>query len=506
MRILARYPLVAALTLAGLSHSQLTAAPAAVSTVATAERSAHFDAVNRHLELGGVLYGYMDIDGDVAEGGATLTRFAEQAAAVNPMAALARQDYAKIFADLGLTDVKAVGLSSVKAGDGYRNRVFLYTPEGRRGLLTILGGQAKPFANAHLAPADADLFCETELDVPSAYAALRAVVARICGEDLTATFEQELKKPSPEGVTALEVIQKISGRYTLTLRLDPEKRIPLPNGASLPGVSLFIQADGLADVFKKLIKPTPALAEVTDAGRTFLEVTQSLPGTELKPVFMFEDGAFVVATTRAFAIECLERKAGLDRDPMFTQALASVGPEGNGVSYVTPRLFEELRSAIDIVSTMNPQAEGVFKFWSDKLPKLSSPLVSVRANLPEGILVRSFGYRSLKQEAFIMGNPAVIGLAAAMAIPAFQKVRGNSQEKTIQNNLRQFEAGAQQYMLEHGKDSASYADVVGPEEGKYVRELKPVAGEDYTALSLKDGDAEISVTTAAGKVISLPIE
>ena len=37
----------------------------AVEIVAPAECSRHFAAVSRHLELGGVLYGYVDVDGDI---------------------------------------------------------------------------------------------------------------------------------------------------------------------------------------------------------------------------------------------------------------------------------------------------------------------------------------------------------------------------------------------------------------------------------------------------------
>ena len=36
-----------------------------MTVVAEPERSRHFEAVNRQLELGGTLYGYADIDGDV---------------------------------------------------------------------------------------------------------------------------------------------------------------------------------------------------------------------------------------------------------------------------------------------------------------------------------------------------------------------------------------------------------------------------------------------------------
>ena len=508
MRILTRYPLVAALSLAGLLQQQLTAAPASVTTVDEAGRSAHFDAVSRELELGGVLYGYIDIDGDVAKLGDMVSRVAAQAAEINPMAALARQDYAEIFADLGLSDVKAIGLSSVRDGDGFRNRVFVYTPAGRRGLLAITGGNARPFANTRHAPADTDLFFETEIDAPAAYAAVRAIVARVGGEGLVNTLEGEIKKPQPNGLSVYEAIQSVSGRYTVAVKLDPAAPIPLPNGVLLPDVSFFVKADGLAEIFRKLIKENEEIAQVTEDGRTFFELKKAAPGTALQPVLMFEDGAFVVASNRAFARTCLGRTSGgLDAQPEFRAALASVGAEGNGLCYVTPRVFDEVRKVIASVATNEPQAAAAIGFWTEHLPRLSRPLVSVRSNRPDGILTRSYSFRSLKQEVLLGANgPVTIGLLSAMAIPAFQKVRATSQEKAIQNNLRIFSSSAQMHMLETGAKSASYADLVGSEDGKYIRELKPVAGEDYESLVLHEGDTEISVTTVDGRIISLSIE
>jgi hypothetical protein len=507
MRHLTRFPLVAALSLAGLVHSQLTAAPATVSTVGTTERSIHFDAVNRQLELGGVLYGYMDIDGDVAKLGESASRFAEQVAALHPMAALARQDYVQIFDELGLADVKAIGLSSVSEGQGFRNRVFIYTPAGRRGLLTIVGGAAKPFVNVRMAPADTDIYAEGEIDVPSVYAALRAVVVRIGGEGLAETLERELKKPSPQGVTVHEVIQSLSGRYTLIVRLEMENRITLPDGTSIPSVSFFLKADGVGEVLKKVIKEERGLAQVTDSGRTFFEVTDPVPMTAIKPVLLFENGAFVAASSRAFAFACLARTAGgLSEQAEFQVALSSVGPEGNGLTYVTPRFSREMRAAITVVAQAQPQMAAMIESIGRYVPELDRPMVSVRSNLPEGILIRSYSYRALKQEVLLGANsPVTMGLLAAMAIPAFQKVRMNSQEKMIQNNLRQFQAAAEQHMLETGKTSVSYADVVGPEEGKYIRALKSADGEDYESLVFKAGDTEISITTQSGKTVTLPV-
>jgi type IV pilus assembly protein PilA len=50
----------------------------------------------------------------------------------------------------------------------------------------------------------------------------------------------------------------------------------------------------------------------------------------------------------------------------------------------------------------------------------------------------------------IMIVVVIIGLLAAMAIPAFQKVRSSSQDKTVLNNARQLSAAADQYFLENG--------------------------------------------------------
>src|SRR5271170_8114495 len=55
----------------------------------------------------------------------------------------------------------------------------------------------------------------------------------------------------------------------------------------------------------------------------------------------------------------------------------------------------------------------------------------------------------------IMIVVVIIGLLASMAIPAFQKVRTNSQDKAVLNNARQLSAGADQYYLENGVSSVA---------------------------------------------------
>ena len=73
----------------------------------------------------------------------------------------------------------------------------------------------------------------------------------------------------------------------------------------------------------------------------------------------------------------------------------------------------------------------------------------------------------------IMIVVVIIGLLAAMAIPAFQKVRVSSIEKTLMNDAKQVAGAANQYMMEYGLLSVSFtadaAGAVGGELSRYVK-------------------------------------
>ena len=71
----------------------------------------------------------------------------------------------------------------------------------------------------------------------------------------------------------------------------------------------------------------------------------------------------------------------------------------------------------------------------------------------------------------------IIGMLAAMAIPGFQKVRLASQDKAVLNNARQLAAAADQFMMENGVTTATFASLVG--STNYVKAVNLVANETY---------------------------
>ena len=71
----------------------------------------------------------------------------------------------------------------------------------------------------------------------------------------------------------------------------------------------------------------------------------------------------------------------------------------------------------------------------------------------------------------------IIGMLAAMAIPAFQKVRIASQDKAVLNNARQLAAAADQYYLENGVTTVNVSGLIG--STNYVKALNIIANETY---------------------------
>jgi type IV pilus assembly protein PilA len=94
----------------------------------------------------------------------------------------------------------------------------------------------------------------------------------------------------------------------------------------------------------------------------------------------------------------------------------------------------------------------------------------------------------------IMIVVVIIGLLAAMAIPAFQKVRTSSQDKAVLNNARQLSAAADQYYLENGVSSVAITDLVGATS--YVKAINTVAKEIYPS-TFQQGET-ITIDKIAG--------
>jgi hypothetical protein len=303
----------------------------------------------------------------------------------------------------------------------------------------------------------------------------------------------------------LDLIYGLKGHSAVVVRVDPEKTLhtPGPLPIEVPAFSLLICVDGVGPVVEQALTPSPAFKRSVAGTAHVFELAQPLPVPGIQPVFVADGTTLYIATTKAFLDECRSLKSGLADTAEFKHAIEGVGAEGNGLTYVSPKLFDQFRRLETLNPKLPPQVKSPLAMLVGKAPKIDRPMVAIRTNLPDGILVRAYWDRSFKQELAMTAvyNPLTIGVLSAMAIPAFQKVRSSSQEKAVVNNLRQLSSAADQFYLENGVTSATFDDLVGP--GKFIPQLISVVGEDYRQLEFKQGEP-LRLTLPDGRVIQWP--
>ena len=98
----------------------------------------------------------------------------------------------------------------------------------------------------------------------------------------------------------------------------------------------------------------------------------------------------------------------------------------------------------------------------------------------------------------IMVVVVIVGILAALAIPAFNKSRVRSQDQAVLANLRQISSGAAQYMMSDGANVVTLANIMGP--GLQFSGLASVADETYD-FTILTNTTRLS-TMVTGRVVS----
>ena len=436
--------LIAATTVAAaLGLSACSEKSGGGSTLDKSQQSKHFEAVSAHLDLGGETYAYVDIDGDVEKLAGILNGFidmAKKSAGDEIPPQLANLDIAKLAADLGLSGIEAMGLSSYKNGDLYRNTYYLHIPEGRTGLLKIAGGDAAPFAARKLAPAGSDLVYEQDLNLKAVFDLVQQLAGKIGGPEVAGQFAEATSQPIPQlGMTPADLAALLDTKIMVIGHIDTDKPMKLPDEVpiQIPGVDLLIAIDGLGSIFDKLTESIPEeqRAEIIKEGDGYQQIAVPLPpemAQIIQPVIRHQkaSGRVLIGTSSAYLDLCISGKSSVWEDDGFKTAMEGLPEEGNGLSFVSANFAKQyLKVYKDLFAAMAESGEmppGVGEMVVGLMQHMGlSPDHSqggVSVNLAEGILYTQNSVASAKQGVIAAG----VGTVAVIAGAGFANVKSVS--------------------------------------------------------------------------------
>ncbi|HKK17193.1 MAG TPA: hypothetical protein VJ952_00815, partial [Opitutales bacterium] len=159
----------------------------------------NFAVVDSYLEQGGVLYGFVDVEGDlerIAKGANEM--LAKLRPNMKELMMVPQLPLESIVEQLGLSSIRAIGMSSTERAQGFQNRTFLLTEGTPKGLLGIYGDKNRPFLVPGLAPQTVDLAVEQTLDTAALLDMTRDLAVQLMGATGASMFENYLMMPIPE--------------------------------------------------------------------------------------------------------------------------------------------------------------------------------------------------------------------------------------------------------------------------------------------------------------------
>ena len=426
-----------------------------------AAEAARFQAVTGHLDPGGLVYAYLSVDQDLS----VIAEFVKSY--MDDLRPLARDvpeiNIPEILRVTGLDAVSALGVSSVRSGDGFRNKTYIHTPNERRGLLLLLGEKPRPFESLKLAPSGADFVLEQDLNLKTFYDSMIEAAKVQMGEQGKTVVQSALKLPPSTPFSREKLMADLDTRLTVVIDADPTQMVKIPkgNGMKVNKFSGAVLIDGLgwiADELTKVFEPKQRQGSHFKIIRNANWVGLRVVFAERKQKAMAElgwdtaifahhvpSGKLVLATGKKFADQLFATKPGIGQDPEFLKAMKDLPTEGTALTYASPVFFSSLRNIFEtLIADMDGDHNKDDRFMATTLldlflPKNARCEGGVTTSTKEGILTISNSAHSHKTSLTTgLASPLAIGVTSFMgAVKPREEV--HAEELDTQEVIREAE-------------------------------------------------------------------
>jgi hypothetical protein len=369
-------------------------------TVANKNQSTYFKEVSSHLDLGGAVYLYADIDGDIKKA-SEFFNLALKSSDEAPEEVKKKVDFSKITETFGLSDILAVGLSSVKKEDalGYHNKAFIKIKSPRKGFMNVMGKKAHPFEVLQMAPEGSGLVVEMDLNVKIIFDLIQSEMNNVYGTAKTDELFKDLKDPIPgTSLSLMKIIDNLNTKIMLIASTDNKKKVTIPEvNVKTPYVNMMMSIDNLGiifDAFKPLLRDSP-LFKYTHKGdfESFESVKPLFDDFSIyKPIIerQISTNRLYIASSGEYLETCLNNTNPITGDKNFAKATQNLNlSSGNFLSYSSAKFNKNIMKAVSRIFKTQKDLTFVSKLTQKWSANYQQGQASVMTNLPDGIYIES---------------------------------------------------------------------------------------------------------------------
>ncbi|MCH8541703.1 MAG: hypothetical protein LAT58_13170 [Opitutales bacterium] len=453
--------------------------------------SDNFLEVATHLDIGGPVLVYLDMEENLRDFAQFLDHelmplIREYGSPMIPEISV------EPFMDtLHLTGLQAVGMSSVRDGEYYRNRTVLYLPEGRQGLFRFFGDEEVTLQNARRVPHYSLVFAEMEMAPGTLYETIEESIVALLGEPFRPMLETQLETAFRDLPGNFEDWHEgLPHSLLFYLYKSQEGETVEFEGVEIPQLHFVGRISRMGAplesfLFPRLVSSEGWTVKEEDGFNIYSPPTMT---DSWQPVFIVQGrDLYLTDSVEEFTrfTEGAYARNHLAQSGNFREIRQRLPDNMKSFYYVSPRFTDMVEAILPQAQKEIPEDERPFvEFtWSTLLKNFprERPIYGGHFNRPTSITFLSVGPRSHKGTLTSLtgANPMVLGTLSAIAIPAYSRVRETSGENMIMNNLRQLGGAANMHYLDTGQTSVSASELVGPD--KFIQRINQIHREQYGA-------------------------
>lgn len=460
----------------------------------------HAGTITSHLEFGGHSFSYSSHE-ELHEMIAGLLGFAEKAIAASAPEGQAFR-LVKPYEELGISRLVGSGRSMRKSGKQWHHRGIWLMPDGRKGLMALAGGEAKPWLVGQLAPKDTDVVIEMNLDILAGYEMVQRILEATGGGLKEESDRLLADAPLPE--SPRKICEMLSGRQLLFLELDKKRKTIVPDSkGEFPGVDFAIAMESkalitfLIETISEMDEQAFEIQKLPDGVVRVASKEPIAPVDEtLKPAAVLDPnkGLAIFASSPAYLARIEATTSKLPESADFKTASRDLPAEGNALFYVSGKFQDELAAMMVQLARAEETAADpkMVKEIEEFLIKLAIPdaqgqMLAV-ASHKDGMI---WGANLSFTDVGLLIPAVTVSTMATIGFSAFTKARETADVTENIMNGRQIVMAMMMFAADNGDKIPDQLD--GLVAGKYLA--------DATILKIKnrgDGPAPVWQLLAPG--------